>query len=237
MSNLRGENLWKIYGEVEAIRGVNIEVEEGEIVVIFGPSGSGKTTLLNLLALLDKPTRGRIYLDGRDITDIGEREASEIRNRNFGFIFQLFHLIPELTVIENVYLPLWIREKNNFKINQYKKDAERLLEEFGIGEKANLFPSQLSTGEKQKVAICRSLICKPNIIFADEPTGNLDQDITKEIIRLFKIISSWGTAVVIATHNRSLLSYHPTKLIALKKGIVQGVFVSSYKDSDTYIPQ
>ncbi|HDN97620.1 MAG: hypothetical protein DRP67_01450 [Candidatus Omnitrophota bacterium] len=223
MSNLRGENLWKIYGEVEAIRGVNIEVEEGEIVVIFGPSGSGKTTLLNLLALLDKPTRGRIYLDGRDITDIGEREASEIRNRNFGFIFQLFHLIPELTVIENVYLPLWIREKNNFKINQYKKDAERLLEEFGIGEKANLFPSQLSTGEKQKVAICRSLICKPNIIFADEPTGSIDKDSARVFFEMVKYLNEkMGITFVIVTHNEKFL-HLATKAVYLNEGIIKRV--------------
>ena len=136
MSNLKGENLWKIYGEVEAIRGVNIEIEEGEIVVIVGPSGSGKTTLLNLLALLDAPTKGKVYLDGKEVTNVGEKEASEIRNKNFGFIFQLFHLIPEVTVIENVYLPLWIREKNNLKINQYREEAKKLLEEFGIIKRA-----------------------------------------------------------------------------------------------------
>jgi len=223
MSNLKGENLWKIYGEVEAIRGVNIEIEEGEVVVIVGPSGSGKTTLLNLLALLDTPTKGKIYLNGKEITNVGEREASEIRNKNFGFIFQLFHLIPELTVIENVYLPLWIREKDNLKINQYKEEAKKLLEEFGIIKRANFFPYQLSGGERQKVAICRSLICKPKIIFADEPTGSIDKDSAKIFFEMVEYLNrEKGVSFVIVTHNEKFLQL-ATKAVYLNEGVITGI--------------
>ena len=220
MSNLKGENLWKIYGEVEAIRGVNIEIEEGEIVVIVGPSGSGKTTLLNLLALLDAPTKGKVYLDGKEVTNVGEKEASEIRNKNFGFIFQLFHLIPEVTVIENVYLPLWIREKNNLKINQYREEAKKLLEEFGIIKRANFFPYQLSGGERQKVAICRSLICKPKIIFADEPTGSIDKDSAKIFFEMVEYLNrEKGVSFVIVTHNEKFLQL-ATKAVYLNEGVI-----------------
>ena len=220
MSNLKGENLWKLYGEVEAIRGVNIEIEEGEIVVIVGPSGSGKTTLLNLLALLDTPTKGKVYLDGREITNVGEKEESEIRNKNFGFIFQLFHLIPELTVIENVYLPLWIREKDNLKIQQYREEAKKLLEEFGIIKRANFFPYQLSGGEKQKVAICRSLICKPKIIFADEPTGSIDKDSAKVFFEMVEYLNrEKGVSFVIVTHNEKFLQL-ATKAVYLNEGVI-----------------
>ena len=223
MSNLKGENLWKIYGEVEAIRGVNIEIEEGEIVVIVGPSGSGKTTLLNLLALLDAPTKGKVYLDGKEVTNVGEKEASEIRNKNFGFIFQLFHLIPELTVIENVYLPLWIREKDNLKINQYREEAKKLLEEFGIIKRANFFPYQLSGGERQKVAICRSLICKPKIIFADEPTGSIDKDSAKIFFEMVEYLNrEKGVSFVIVTHNEKFLQL-ATKAVYLNEGVITGI--------------
>ncbi|MCD6353367.1 MAG: cell division ATP-binding protein FtsE [Proteobacteria bacterium] len=216
-----------------ALSDINLKIDKGEFVFIIGPSGAGKSTLLKLMFGAEQPTRGQIIVNGMDI---GRGKGSDIPllRRRAGFVFQDFKLINHQTVYENVALALEVIGLNKKTI---RKKVYQALKHVGLLNRMNAVPLVLSGGEQQRVAIARAIVNDPMILFADEPTGNLDQDITKEIIRLFKIISSWGTAVVIATHNRSLLSYHPTKLIALKKGIVQGVFVSSYKDSDTYIPQ
>lgn len=221
MNKIKGEGLTKIYGSVTAIKDVNIEIDEGEIVVIIGPSGSGKTTLLNLLGLIDIPTEGKIYIEGREIKDFSEKELAEIRNKKFGFIFQFFYLIPELNVIENVILPLWVKRKK-FK-QEFIKEGEKYLEIFGILNRKNFYPSKLSGGELQRVAICRSLINQPEIIFADEPTGSID---SKSAEIFFNFLTDFNkknkTTFVIATHNEKFLQF-ATKIVYLNGGKIEKI--------------
>lgn len=221
MSKIKGEKLRKNYGEFVALRDIDIEIEKGEIVVVIGPSGSGKTTLLNILGLIDKPTEGNVYIDGRYVGDLSERELAEIRNSKFGFIFQFFYLIPELTVIENVFLPLWIREKKFDR--KIITEAENYLSIFGILNKKNSYPSQLSGGEMQRVAICRSLICSPEIIFADEPTGSIDSASASCFFEFMeKLNREKGTTFVIATHNEKFLQFS-TKVVYLNEGKIEKI--------------
>ncbi len=205
-------------GGVFALSGVSFEVVKGDIAVVVGPSGSGKTTLLNILGLLDRPTRGSVFMDGLDLTHLGEKEAARIMNASFGFIFQFFYLIPELTVIENVMLPLWIRDKTSLKLKNYRAQAECLLDEFGMSGRRDFYPSQLSGGELQRVAICRSLVCEPDVIFADEPTGSIDRKSTEMFFELVrKLNREKGVTFVIGTHNEKFLDF-ATEVISLNKG-------------------
>ncbi|MCM8828807.1 MAG: ABC transporter ATP-binding protein, partial [Candidatus Omnitrophica bacterium] len=199
-------NLIKIYeGNIRALDDMSVSISGGKITVILGPSGSGKTTLLNILALLDRPDSGNVLLNGKDTSFLSEKEKATIRNRMFGFIFQFFHLIPELTVEENVMVPLMIRNPD-VSFDVHREKAITLLEEFHIENKKHSYPNQLSGGEKQRVAICRSLIGEPEIIFADEPTGNLDRKAASELISLIEILNkNKNIAFVIATHNENFL--------------------------------
>ncbi|MCS7179820.1 MAG: ABC transporter ATP-binding protein [bacterium] len=221
MNKIKGEKLTKNYNGVCGIKEVDIEILKGEIVVIIGPSGSGKTTLLNLLGLIDKPTEGKIYLDDIDVGKLSERQLAEIRNKKFGFIFQFFHLIPELKVIENVFLPLWIKEKK-FSLD-FLKEAEKYLISFGIFDKKDTYPSRLSGGELQRVAICRSLICKPEIIFADEPTGSIDKNSALIFFEFMKKFNEEnGTTFIIATHNENFLQF-ASKVVYLIEGKIKEI--------------
>ncbi|MCM8764771.1 MAG: ABC transporter ATP-binding protein [Candidatus Omnitrophica bacterium] len=215
---LSGKNLIKIYeGDVRALDDVSVSIAGGKITVILGPSGSGKTTLLNILALLDRPDSGKVFLNRTDTSSFSENKKAELRNRTFGFIFQFFHLIPELTVEENVMIPLIIR-KPNVSFDGLREKARFLLDEFHIGNKSHSYPNQLSGGEKQRVAICRSLIGEPEIIFADEPTGNLDRKAASELISLMEFLSkNKKIAFVIATHNENFLKV-ATNVIYLSGG-------------------
>jgi len=200
-----------------------MEIEKGEIAVIVGPSGSGKTTLLNILGLLDRPTAGNVFIDSQDITKLEEKEACGLMNRTFGFIFQFFYLIPELTVVENVMLPLWIKDKTPLKLKAYYRDAGVLIEEFGLGGRRDFYPSQLSGGELQRVAICRSLICEPEIIFADEPTGSIDRKSTEMFFELVRQLNRQkGVTFVIGTHNEKFLEF-ATTIISLNQGEVASI--------------
>lgn len=218
MSELKADNLTKVYyPDTVAIHDLTLEIMEKEIVVILGPSGSGKTTLLNLLALVDKPTGGKVLFNGRDIAGMSEAAAAGLRNETFGFIFQFFHLIPELSVLENIYLPLWIKEKRGHK-SFYRERALDLLKDFHLEHKADSNPNRLSGGEKQRISICRSLICDPEIIFADEPTGNLDKDSGAEVLNLIeKLNQKTGKIFVIATHNENFLKI-ASKIVYLENG-------------------
>ncbi|MFN4227450.1 MAG: ABC transporter ATP-binding protein [Candidatus Ratteibacteria bacterium] len=221
MNKIKGERLTKNYNGVIGVKEVNIEIEKGEIVVIIGPSGSGKTTLLNLLALIDRPTEGKVFIDDVDTENLTERQLSKIRNEKFGFIFQFFHLIPELKVIENVILPLWIKEKQ-FK-KDFLKEGEKYLSAFGILDKKDSYPSKLSGGQLQRVAICRSLICQPEIIFADEPTGNIDNETAKVFFEFMKNFNKEKkTTFVIATHNEKFLQF-ASKVVYLIEGKIEKV--------------
>jgi ABC-type lipoprotein export system ATPase subunit len=223
MNNLVAENLTKIYSpNVTAVEDVSFEVAEGEIVVILGPSGSGKTTLLNLLALLDRPTSGIVRWQGQDISRIDEREMSRLRNETYGFIFQFFHLIPELSVLENIYLPLWVREKKT-NLVAYRQAALELLREFDLEGKADAYPNHLSGGEKQRVSIARSLVCDPAVIFADEPTGNLDRKASSDVLGLIEDLNKTkGRTFVVATHNENFLKI-ATKVIYLRGGRLEKI--------------
>ena len=218
---IRGENITKIYDELIVLKDVNIEIERGEIVVILGPSGSGKTTLLNILGLIDRPTEGKVYIDEKFTGNFSEKQLSEIRNKKFGFIFQFFYLIPELTVVENVFLPLWVKEKRYDK--NLIASGEKYLSKFDILNKKNSYPSQLSGGEAQRVAICRSLICNPEVIFADEPTGSIDKLSALTFFEFMEKLNKENeTTFIIATHNEIFLQF-ASKIVYLKEGKIERI--------------
>lgn len=221
MSKLKGEKLTKIYSTVEALKEVDVEIADKDIAVVVGPSGSGKTTLLNLLAILDHPTCGRVFLNEAEITNLREKEAAQIRNRSFGFVFQFFYLLPECTVQENIFLPLWIRERAFTKLGEYRRQADALLKEFHLEKRKEAYPSQLSGGELQRVAICRSLICQPQVIFADEPTGSIDKESVQIVFEMIEQLNrTRGVTFVIATHNEKFL-HLATKVICLREGRIE----------------
>ncbi len=201
---LRAEKISKEYflggRKIPVLKNISLAVNKGEFVVISGSSGSGKTTLLSILSGLDQPTSGRISLSGSDITDLTEDQLAPIRNELTGFVFQAFHLIPSLNGLENVMFPAELK-----KDADAMSKAKALLESVGLGHRGRNFPEQLSGGEQQRVAICRALINDPEIVFADEPTGNLDSENSEGIIKLLlDLHSDRQTTLVMATHSRSL---------------------------------
>jgi len=204
------ENLGKTYRSggrpLSVLRDIDLEVEAEDFVTILGPSGSGKTTLLGLLAGLDEPTTGRVVLDGRDISDLTEDERAEFRVRRVGFVFQTFHLLPTLTAHENVMVPLELLGVD--ARNGQKSIAERaagLLDRVGLGDRLGHYPAQLSGGEQQRVAVARAFVNRPRILFADEPTGNLDQETGAGIIALLEELNREArTTLVLVTHDLGL---------------------------------
>jgi putative ABC transport system ATP-binding protein len=182
---------------VEALRGVSLDVEAGRMTAIMGPSGSGKSTLMHLLAGLDSPTEGSIVLDGTDITRLGEKKLTLLRRETIGFVFQFFNLLPMLTAEENVTLPLAIAGEKPDPIW-----LEELLDTVGISERRHHRPAELSGGQQQRVALARALITRPKVIFADEPTGNLDSTSSKEVLSLLRrAVDDWGQTIVMVTHD------------------------------------
>lgn len=219
MEILSTQNLCKIYGEgetkVDALKGASFSVSKGEFVAIVGPSGSGKSTLLNLLGALDTPTSGKVYLDGRDIFVMKEKELSILRRRYIGFIFQAYNLIPELNVEENIILPLLL---------DYKKPdphyINELLHTLGLAERKRHLPNQLSGGQQQRVAIGRALATKPAIILADEPTGNLDSKNSRDVIELIKLsVVRYKQTLIMITHNPNLASM-AERVFQVEDGVV-----------------
>jgi putative ABC transport system ATP-binding protein len=204
MTILEAHDLGKTYpvGDrtIPILASISFSIGIGEFVVIIGNSGSGKTTLLTLLSGLDRPTTGRVIMDGLDITDLEEDNLARLRNEEIGFVFQSFHLVPSLNALENVMFPAELKKDPNAC-----DKAERLLERVNLWERRTHFPEQLSGGEKQRVAICRALINSPKIIFADEPTGNLDSKNSRAIIDLMtELQSEHGTTLVLATHSTAI---------------------------------
>ena len=215
---IRGENLTKNYklGEstVHALRGASLRINASEFLSIMGPSGSGKTTLLNLLGALDLPTSGKVFFDGVDLTQVPERKLYEVRRNKVGFVFQHFYLIPTLTTIENVFVPV-IPIRNN---TRFKNRAKELLSTVGLEERMNHKPNQLSGGEQQRVAICRALINSPKVLFCDEITGELDSATGEKIIGLLKEINQVeGVTVVFVTHDPTVSS-KSNRIITLSDG-------------------
>jgi putative ABC transport system ATP-binding protein len=187
---------------VHAVRGVNLEIYDNEMVGIVGPSGSGKSTLLGLIGGLDTPTTGRIEIDGVDITNMGEGHLTEVRNEKIGFIFQFFNLIPTLTALENVALPIQFARHPRF---DPEKRARELLELLGLGDRMNHRPMELSGGQQQRVAIARALANNPPLLLADEPTGNLDSEASQVVVQaLHDVWRETGTTVVLVTHDHEL---------------------------------
>ncbi len=183
---------------IEVLKGVDLKVKKGSFVVIFGPSGCGKSTLLNIIGSLDRPTSGDVLLDNIDLFSYGDSKLSEIRNRKIGFVFQFHHLLAEFSCLENIALPGLVN--GAFPKTVYKK-AMCLLEEFGIADKKNRLPEQLSGGEKQRVAIARAMINDPLIILADEPAGNLDEENTNILLDVFVGLKEEGKTVILVTHS------------------------------------
>jgi putative ABC transport system ATP-binding protein len=186
---------------VEAIGGVNLEIKKGDFLAIVGPSGSGKSTMMNLVGALDLATKGEIYLDSQDIEHLEESDLAQIRGRKIGFIFQSFNLIPTLTAKENVMLPMMFQD---YTEEQRQERGEKLLTDVGLSHRIEHFPNELSGGERQRVAIARALANDPEVILADEPTGNLDSKTGKDIIQMFKKLNMQGKTIIIVTHDSEI---------------------------------
>ena len=204
---IRVVDLWKNYSRdgqenMAALRGANLEIREGEVVALYGKSGSGKSTLLNILAGIDRPSRGRVELEGKDLETLGEKGRTQLRRRRIGFIFQFFNLLPTLTVLENVSLSLELMGKLDLL------PALRALQSVGLEGKERRFPSELSGGEQQRVAIARALVKEPAIILADEPTGNLDTQTGNQVLTLLSgRCREFGTSLLMATHSPLTCQY------------------------------
>ena len=214
-------NVKKAYkmGEVEvpAINGMSFSINRGEFLAIVGPSGSGKSTLLNLVGCLDIPTSGSIFLDGKNISKMSESKLAKVRGKKIGFVFQKFNLIQNLTSLENVMLPMVFQDVSD---EERQNVAEKLMNKFGIGHRMHHKPSEMSGGEQQRIAISRALANDPDMILADEPTGNLDSKSGKVVLETLKNIHEDGKTVVLVTHDTSLLKYSE-RIIKIKDGLVE----------------
>jgi lipoprotein-releasing system ATP-binding protein len=197
-----GKNIHKKFGDLEILKGVDLEINKGEIVSIVGSSGAGKTTLLTILGTLDRATEGEVIINNESVFKLSEKKLAAFRNQNIGFVFQFHQLLPEFTAIENVCIPAMIAKKSK---KESEKRAEELLELFNLKDRINHKPSELSGGEQQRVAVARALINNPKVIFADEPSGNLDSVNAKELHNLFlKLRDDFDQTFVIVTHNSEL---------------------------------
>ena len=205
---------------VKAVDGISIKIEKGDFVAIMGPSGSGKSTAMNLVGSLDLATHGEIYLDGRDIEHLDESQLAQIRGRKIGFIFQSFNLIPNLTAKENIMLPMLFQ-----KIEKYEREkkAEELLKLVDLQNREDHYPNQLSGGQQQRVAIARSLANDPDVILADEPTGNLDAKTGEKVMDFLQKLNNQGKTIIMVTHDPRLAQEHAKTIYWLKDGRVEKV--------------
>ena len=221
MEILKVENLRKEYGEgnnkVIALDGINLEIERGDLVAIVGPSGSGKSTLLHIIGGVDNPNDGKVYIDGNDISNYSSKELAYFRRRKVGLIYQFYNLIPNLTVRHNIELPLKL-DKNKIETGLF----DDIVKKLGIEDKLDSFPSELSGGQQQRVAIARSLIYRPSIILADEPTGNLDRKNSKEIIEIFKYFNrTLKQTIILITHDEEI-ALQTKRIITIVDGKIVG---------------
>ncbi len=204
---------------VQAVEGINLEIKKGDFIVIIGPSGSGKSTMMNMVGALDLATEGDIFLDGQNIEHLEESELAQIRGKKIGFVFQTFNLIPTLTALENISLPMIFQGVDR---NERIQRAEKILEDVKLSHRRNHLPNQLSGGERQRVAIGRALSNNPEVILADEPTGNLDTKTGAEIMKLFKDLNKKGTTIILVTHDTNLLN-HAQKVLKIEDGRIEQV--------------
>jgi putative ABC transport system ATP-binding protein len=218
---IRIENLTRFYtiGEetVRALNGINLSIQKNEYVALMGPSGSGKSTLMNIIGCLDTPTSGEYFLNGPNVAQLSDSELAAIRNKEIGFVFQTFNLLPRLTALQNVALPLvyaGIPEAERLK------KAKEVLEQVGLGDRIKHRPNELSGGQRQRVAVARALVNHPSIILADEPTGNLDTKTSEEIMQLLDIIHQAGNTIVLVTHEEDI-ALRAKRVVRMRDGIVE----------------
>jgi putative ABC transport system ATP-binding protein len=202
---------------VYVLKGIDLEINKGEYVALMGPSGSGKSTLMNLLGCLDTPTSGTYILNGKDVSKMHDDELAEIRNKEIGFVFQTFNLLPRTTALDNVALPMVYA---GFSKSERKARAEEVLNQVGLSDRMDHQPNQLSGGQRQRVAVARALVNNPSIILADEPTGNLDSKTSEEIMKLFGDIHKLGNTVIIVTHEEEVAAY-AHRIIRLRDGLIE----------------
>ena len=217
-------DIYKTYylGEVDlpVLKGVSLNVGQGELVALMGVSGSGKSTLMNILGCLDHPTSGEYWLEGREISRLTAKEQARLRNRMVGFVFQNFNLLPRTTALENVVMPLTYT-KENLSEHQMKQRATQLLQKVGLGDRTDHQPSQLSGGEQQRVAIARSLVNHPRVLLADEPTGNLDSRTSEGILHMFQQLNgAEGITIILVTHDPGV-AQHAQRTIRIKDGLIE----------------
>ena len=214
---VEGKNIQKSFGELKVLKGINIKINSGEIVTIVGPSGAGKTTLLQILGSLDKPSAGEVLIDGTAIGKLNEKQIAVFRNKNIGFVFQFHQLLPEFTAVENCFLPALI---GGATIREAETKAIELLDFLGLSQRLEHKPSELSGGEKQRVAVARALINNPSVIFADEPSGNLDSKNQEELMELFvSLRDRFKQTFVIVTHDEHL-SLKSDRTIYMRVGYI-----------------
>ncbi len=214
---IQAKNIRKRYGELEVLKGVNLEIKEGEIVSIVGASGAGKSTLLHILGTLDKPDSGSMNVNGIDASNLKDKKLSDFRNRAIGFVFQFHHLLPEFTALENVCIPGFIAGRPEKETRQRGKE---LLDFLNLGDRADHKPSELSGGEQQRVAVARALVNQPAVVLADEPSGNLDSQSAKDLHQMFfDLRDKYKQTFVIVTHNEQLADMADRKLV-MKDGLM-----------------
>ena len=211
--------------DVHAVRGVSLEIKKGEFVALMGASGSGKSTLMNILGCLDRPTTGRYILDEAEVSELNRDQLADIRNRKLGFVFQNFNLLPRTSARENVELPLLYGD-HHLTNTQLRERSDRVLESVGLGGREDHHPSQLSGGQQQRVAIARALINDPEVILADEPTGNLDSRTSVEIMGIFQHLNDRGITIIMVTHEPDIASY-ARRNVVMRDGVVMNDFAVS----------
>ena len=215
------KNIKKSYNvgtqEVHALRGIDLSVEKGEFMAIMGPSGSGKTTLMNIIGCLDTPTSGTYELNGKSVSSLEDDELASIRNKEIGFVFQSFNLLAKNSTLDNVLLPLKYAGENK---NDAVIKAKKVIERVGLTERLDHTPAELSGGQQQRVAIARALVNNPSIIFADEPTGNLDSKTGEEVMNLFKELNSYGQTIILITHEDSV-AQQSNRVITIMDGLIK----------------
>jgi len=235
MSLIKLKAITRVYDtgsvKVEALRGIDLEIGQGEFVAIMGASGSGKSTMMNVLGCLDKPTAGNYYLNGEDVSEFSKKRLASLRNQTLGFVFQAFHLLPRTSALENVELPLLYRE-DELSWKEIHKRAKESLEIVGLGDRLDHTPNELSGGQKQRVAIARALVTRPDVLLADEPTGNLDSRTSLEIIDIMQSLNRDGLTILMVTHEPDIAKF-AERVVTLRDGLIRSdKMIEQYSATD-----